>query len=289
MAVGLNRPTAGLADTPVQPGPDAAVVGRSTPNLVAPAPASARSAIALAARAETRLGLPMPASRRVEQVTDPTTGLALDEVTDLDAAGAPVGISRFDSAGRFVSSVRLGFVPSTGPTISAASAAKGAAAILASIGMVASDNAAVTPRAAGGWLVRWVRLVRAIPVPGDGVGVQLNSDGSFHAIVRTEHRLAAGPAVPIDSARVRRLTSTRLDLWLPADVRGSASVSSPALAWVAPNDTFGDPIPAGPPGVLRLAWIVRVTIHGSLVERLAGLELAFDAGDGTPLGGDLLE
>jgi hypothetical protein len=41
--------------------------------------------------------------------------------------------------------------------------------------------------------------------------------------------------------------------------------------------------------VLRLAWIVRVTMNGSLVERLAGLELAFDAGDGTPLGGDLLE
>ena len=62
-----------------------------------------------------------------------------------------------------------------------------------------------------------------------------------------------------------------------------------ALAWVAPNDTFGDALPTSSPDELRLAWIVRVTTSGSLAGRLAGLELAFDAGDGSALGGDLLE
>jgi len=66
-------------------------------------------------------------------------------------------------------------------------------------------------------------------------------------------------------------------------------VSSLGLAWVAPNDTFGDPLPAGRAGSLRLAWVVRVAMSGALADRLAGLELAFDAGDGQPLGGDVLE
>jgi hypothetical protein len=289
LAVGLNRPTAGFADSMVRPGLDAAATSRAASNGAAPVPASAAAAIALTAIAETSLGLPVPASRSVEQVTDPTTGMALDEVTDFDAGGEPIGISNFDTRGQLMSSVRLGIVAPTDAPISAASAARSAAAILASIGVAASGRAAVTPRAAGGWLVRWVRLVQAVPVPGDGVGVQVAGDGSFHAMVRTEHALAAAPAVAIDPARIRLLTRTRLDLWLPANVRGRASISSPSLAWVAPNDTFGDAIPAGPPGVLRLAWIVRVTTSGPLVHRLAGLELAFDAGDGTPLGGDLVE
>jgi hypothetical protein len=58
---------------------------------------------------------------------------------------------------------------------------------------------------------------------------------------------------------------------------------------VAPNDTFSDPVPVAPAGTLRLAWVVRVTNSGALAERVAGLELAFDAGDGSPLGGDVLE
>ena len=275
MTVGFSRSTAGL-------------VGSELRSRLAASDAAA-TAVALAAGVETQLGIPTPASRSVERITDTATGLALDEVTDLDIGGTPMGISRFDTGGQLVSSVRLGFVAPSDPSISAGSAAGIAGAILAGLRLAVPGTAAVTPRAAGGWLVRWVRSVGAVPVPGDGAAVQLAGDGSFHAIVRTQHLLAPIPAVLIDALRVRVLAEARLAGWFTADIRADASISSPALAWVAPNDTFGDAPPAASRGAVRLAWIVRVTTSGPLAERLAGLELAFDAGDGTPLGGDILE
>jgi hypothetical protein len=107
--------------------------------------------------------------------------------------------------------------------------------------------------------------------------------------VRTEHPVAAVPASTIDEARVRLLAAARLDAWFTGGAHGEATIGSVAKAWVAPNDTFGDPLPAVPAGALRLAWVVRVTTSGALADRLAGLELAFDAGSGMPLGGDVLE
>ena len=144
-------------------------------------------------------------------------------------------------------------------------------------------------RASGGWLVRWTRVVGSVPVPGDGVGVQLAIDGTFRAVVRTEHRLGPTPPVLISAADAQRGAAARLDRWLSPDLRPDTAVASVGLAWIAPNDTFGDSVPTDAAGLLRLAWIVRVTTSGSLADRVAGLELAFDAGDGAPLGGDLLE
>lgn len=292
MALGFDRPPAGFVGAGIQGGLAAFGADRTGPDraaLTAAMDPALTPAIALAAEIDAQLGLPAPASRSVERVTDTASGLVVSEVTDLDGSGTPIAVSRFDLAGRLVSSVRLGFITATGSPISAARAASAATTILARVRMAAPGTPAVTPRAAGGWLVRWVRIVATVPVPGDGIGVQLTGNGEFHAIVRTQHELAAAPAVRIDQAQVRLLVGARLDGWFAGSLRREAAISSLGLAWVAPNDTFGDAIPAGPPGVLRLAWIVRVTAKGSLADRFAGLELAFDAGQGTPLGGDLLE
>lgn len=255
-----------------------------TLSAVAMATVSAR-----AADLDQRLGLQVPAGRSVARLIDTASGQTVDEVTDLNPHGKPVAISRFDLSGQLVSSVRLGYAATIGMAVSAPAAVTAAGKILASIGIQAAGSPAATARATGGWLVRWVRLVVGVPVPSDGVSVQLAAGGSFHSIVRTEHPLAAVPPITIDQARIRVLAEARLDLWLKADVRGLAGVSSLGLAWVAPNDTFGDPLPAGPAGSLRLAWVVRVAMSGALADRVAGLELAFDAGDGQPLGGDVLE
>ena len=131
--------------------------------------------------------------------------------------------------------------------------------------------------------------IGSVPAPGDGVSVQLGDGGAFHAIVRTEHPIVAAPPSTIDEARVRLVAAARLDAWFTGTVQGEATIASVTRAWIAPNDTFGDPLPAGPAGALRLAWVVRVTTSGALAEELAGLELAFDAGTGMPLGGDVLE
>ena len=266
-------------------------VGLDTPRTVA---AASAGAIARATEIEVQLALPQPASRSVALVSDRDTGQQVSELVEFDAAGSPTAISRFDPAGRLLSLVRLGFVPQTSPGIGSTQASQRASSILASLGLAPASLApaslpAVTPRATGGWLIRWVRLVGSVPVPSDGLSVQLAPDGSVHAIVRTEHRLAPAPAVPLDVAYVRLLAEARLDTWFAAGVRAEASLGQPSLAWVAPNDTFGDAIPNDSVGDLRLAWIVRVTTSGSLAEQVAGIELAFDAGDGTALGGDLLE
>jgi hypothetical protein len=97
------------------------------------------------------------------------------------------------------------------------------------------------------------------------------------------------PSATLGTAAVRSLAGARLDTWLAPSLRDDATIASIAQAWVVPNDTFGDPIPAGSPGLLRLAWVVRVATSGSLADSLGGLELAFDAGTGVPLGGDVLE
>ncbi len=244
---------------------------------------------ALVADVEGRLGLHAPASRTAVRLVDSTSGQIVDEVTDLDLNGRPLAISRFDTSGRLVASVRLGLTPASRVTISAQAAVNGAGAILATVGIPASGSPVGTPRAAGGWLVRWIRLVGGVPVPGDGVSVQLGADGSFHALTRSEHPLAAAPSARIDQARVRDLVKARLDAWLSPELRAQAIVTTMSLAWVMPNDTFGDPPPAGPAGSLRLAWLVRISATGDLADRFAGLELAIDAGDGTALGGDVLE
>jgi len=279
MTIGIGRATTGSDEA------------RGTASAIA-APAAAPAiapAAALAAEVGTELGLPVPASRTVERITDAASGQALDEVTDLNAAGAPLSISRFDTAGGLVSAIRLGFVAQGGTTIVASAAGSAATAILAKAGIVGQGSPVVSPRAVGGWLVRWSRAVGAVPVPGDGIVVQLDPDGSFHAVVRTEHGLAPVPASTLGAAAARLLASSRLDGWLSSGVREQATIASVGQAWVVPNDAFGDPLPAGSTNLLHLAWVVRVTTTGSLADMLGGLELAFDAGTGASLGGDLLE
>lgn len=267
----------------------AGVDRRTSPDRLTLSAAAAATATALTASLDQRLGLPVPASRVAERLSDPASGLIVDEVRDLNSLGQPIAISRFDPAGQLVSSVRLGLIAPGTPALTTVAATSRGQAIAASAGMTVAGTPTATPRATGGWLVRWVRNIAGIPAPGDGVSVQVSGDGSFHAIVRTEHPLAPLPASTLTEAQARVLAATRLDAWFTGPLHGLAGISTLALAWVAPNDTFSDPLPAAPAGTLRLAWVVRVTTSGALADQVSGLELAFDAGDGSPLGGDVLE
>ena len=180
-----------------------------------------------------------------------------------------MAITRFDLSGSLVSSVRLGYVaPSILPITQSAAAAQSGDDREPASSVPVAGTPAVSARAAGGWLVRWARLIGSVPAPGDGVTVQLADSGSFHAIVRTEHptrrrsgqhdRRGPGPG-PRGRAAGRLVHGE--------GASGEATIASVARAWVAPNDTFGDPLPAGPAGALRLAWVVRVTTSGALADR----------------------
>src|SRR5450755_4630848 len=69
---------------------------RTAPDRLTLSAAAAATTTALAASLDDQLGLPIPASRVAQRLTDPATGVIVDEVRDLDPSGQPIGISRFD-------------------------------------------------------------------------------------------------------------------------------------------------------------------------------------------------
>ena len=59
--------------------------------------------------------------------------------------------------------------------------------------------------------------------------------------------------------------------------------------WIAPNDAFAPGGADAPAATLRLAWVVTFGTTGALADRLHGVAVYVDAGDGTILGGDVAE
>jgi hypothetical protein len=70
---------------------------------------------------------------------------------------------------------------------------------------------------------------------------------------------------------------------------GELRIVAAERVWVAPNDMFGGARLDAPAETLRLAWAVRFEAQGTLAERLRSVEVWIDAGDGRPLGGDVIE
>jgi hypothetical protein len=251
------------------------------------------AAAAAASRAighENALGLGAAISQRtVDRVVDRRGHRTYDEVTDLDARGRPVAVIRYGLDGRLLAATQLGWQPGTGRALVNGSAAVRAADRLArSVGIAPVGRGVAQSRGANGWSVRWDRVDGGIPVPGDGLRLQLWPDGSFHGLVLSEHPLAARPAATIPAATAETTVGGLLDGWIPAAARRDARIAGAALAWVAPNDTFEPARPDAPAEVRRLAWVVSVRSSGALAGTLRGLEVSIDAVDGTLLGGDVL-
>lgn len=280
LVTGLARPAD--ATDPYVAGSEATTASRL-------AGSAANAATARAAAHERVLGLAAAARRSVDRVVDRRAGRTYDEVTDLDAAGRPVAMLRYALDGRLVAASQLGWRPGPGRPLAGSPAAIAAADRLArSAGLTPAGNAAAERRGTNGWSVRWDRVVDGVPVPGDGLRIQLWPDGSFHGLATSEHPLAARPSNPIARSSAEAAVGRLLDRWIPAPDRARARIASAALAWVAPNDTFEPGLPDAPADVRRLAWVVSVRTTGPLADTLRGLEVDIDAGDGSLLGGDVL-
>ncbi len=280
LVTGLARPAD--ATDPYVAGSEATTATR----LAGPA---ANAATVRAAAHERVLGLTAATRRTVDRVVDRRAQRSYDEVTDLDAAGRPVAVLRYALDGRLVAATRLGWLPGPGRPLAGSPAAIAAADRLArSVGMIPAGAVAAERRSANGWSVRWDRIVDGVPVPGDGLRVQLWPDGSFHGLAATEHPLAARPSSPIAASSAELTAGRLLDRWIPSPDRANARIASASLAWVAPNDTFEPARPDAPADVRRLAWVVSVRTSGPLADALRGLEMWIDAGDGSLLGGDVL-
>ncbi len=280
LVTGLARPAD--ASDPYVAGGDATRVSRLTD-------ARAASIADRAAADEHVLGSVAVARRTVDRIVDRRVHRTFDEVTGLDPRGRPVEVLRYDVGGRLIAASRLGWPGAVGrPLDGSANAIRAADHLARSVGIVPHGRPVAEGRGVNGWNVRWDRVVAGIPVPGDGVRVQLWADGTFHGLAVSEHGLAAAPGATLASGRAEAAATTLLDRWIPAKHRSEARISSSSLAWVAPNDTFEPARPDAPAEIRRLAWVVTVRSTGTLAASLRGLEIWIDAGDGSLLGGDVL-
>ena len=249
----------------------------------------AAAALALAAAFRARLGLPEPATSRVERVVDRFDGTGYDEVTASDGAGQALHLARFDARGRLVGAVAFGWQAAGGPPLANAAAARARGDRLAAdLGLEQSGTPDVRQGPDDtGWTLTWPRLVDGVPVVGDGVRVDLWPDGRMHAIVRTEHPLAPPPSAKLDEATAR-IRATAMLGTIFGSRSGQVRIASLAPGWVAPNSAFDPTGPDAPGATLRLAWIVEARTSGDLADGLRAVKLFLDAGTGTLIGGDVL-
>jgi hypothetical protein len=258
--------------------------------------AAARPVIERATSIAAILGLPSAARRAVTHVIDRFGGQTYDEVIEFDQAGRMTGLQRFDEAGALRAAVRFGWIGAGGPRLQSDDAVRARATeLLGGLGVRVAGRARTGPGrvvpapSAGGWTVDWDRVADGVRVPGDGLRIQVWPDGSFHGLSVSERGLAPRPATLIEQSTAARIASGHLDRWLPPGNRGQAGIGRTELVWAPPTDTFAPDRPDAPGSVLRLAWRVTVTTSGDFADRIRAIEIDIDAGDGSLLGGDILE
>jgi len=258
---------------------------RSTRTLAIEATTAAR-AVEHAAALSRALGLPAGAGT-VQRLDDRFEHQTYDEVVSRDRAGRAVALARFGTDGRVVMALALGWHGSSARSVGRAVAADRAAAFVkaSDVGVTGTPSIAAV---SSGWSVRWSRVAAGAPVLGDGVRVLLWPDGSFHGLAVSARSLAAAPDRRIPAAKAEQLAERTAAARYGTKASGP-SVESSRLAWVAPNDAWNAAAPDAPGGTLRLAWVVTLRADGQLAERLRGLQVWVDAGDGTVVGGDVME
>lgn len=252
-------------------------------------PGRAAAALAAARGFRSPLGLPEPAASRVEHVVDRFAGTAYDEVIATDAEGRALHLQRIDDRGRLVAAVAFGWEAARGRSLADARAAGARARQLAAdlgLAVAGAPDVDRLPEGAG-WTASWSRVVDGIPVPGDGVRIDLWADGRTHAVVATERALAPRPEAVLDEAAARDLASASLAELL-GDRRDEVTIRELALRWVPPNDAFDPAGPDAPGSTLRLAWVAEARTGGGLAESLRAVRLYLDAGTGALIGGDVL-
>jgi hypothetical protein len=265
---------------------DPFVAGQRSTRTVAIGATETGRALERAAQLSRALGL-AGATRTVERLDDRFEHRTYDEVVAKDRSGRPVAIARFGTDGRVVMAVALGWHGSAARAVERDAAASRASAILRASG-VAVSGASTVRAVSSGWAVSWSRVASGAPVLGDGVRVLLWPDASFHAVAVSERPLAASPGRRISAEKAQRIAERTAAPRYGAKAN-DVTVDSTRLAWVAPNDAWNAVAPDAPGQTLRLAWVVTLRTDGQLAERVRGLQVWLDAGDGSVLGGDVLE
>ena len=172
------------------------------------------------------------------------------------AQAAPCTCSASTSGGRLVGAVSFGWQAAGGRRLPGVAAARArAAALAADLGLDVAGQPEVRQEPdETGWAIAWPRVVDGIPVPGDGVRVDLWPDGRVHAVVRTERPLAARPPALIDEAAARARAGRHLadlfgePLGAGRDRRRPRSAGSPRTTRSSPRRRTPPTPRSGSPG-----------------------------------------
>lgn len=252
-----------------------------------PIPAPPLEATAARTRAEAilaKLGLPGRAVTTT-RVEDRFEQRVVDRVSFQDANG-PSALVELEPGGRPQLVIALGWRGSKGRAVARDIALRQAVAHARAVGFEVTGSPTVL-ETADEWEVVWERQVDGVPVLGDGVRVSLWKDGTFHAIARWEHPLAPRPTTTIGADTARQMAADHFAERLGR--RGAITIESARLAWVRPNDLWDPSLPDAPLPTAHLAWIVGGKPNGNLAASVRRLEVWLDAGDGSVIGGDVIE
>jgi hypothetical protein len=241
------------------------------------------------ASARDALGFPTGAKRAGKHVHDGIHATDYDEVDEVDGSGRPVALTQFDPNGHLVSAVRFDAPAASSPKVSRDSAGKTAAGGLKAAGVVVTGPyQADADQIFGGWDVHWDRSQDGVRVRGDETRVRVRTDGHIQSVATVEHDLAVAPATRIASDDATNVVSGQFDRWFAG--RGSGyTIGEKSLEWVGPNATFDPAKLAATPSAYRLAWVVNVKPSGAAADYLSLVTMYVDAGDGSVLGGDVVE
>jgi hypothetical protein len=280
MVIGLGLPTVAASDPFVAGQP----ATRRAPLIDA-----GQAALGHARRVLDGLGLPVPVEAAAVRLVDRLESATYDEVTFRDTRGRPVLVLRIHPDGVLRDLTRLDAPGPAARPIERAAVGGRASAAARAAGLRPAGDPIISQDPTSGWSAAWPRLEGGTPVLGDGTWVRLDTDGSVRSIASVRSSLAARPVSVLVEAEARRIAERHLDALVDPSVRADIRIAGARLAWVAPNDTFEPALPDAPAAARRLAWVFRAVPTGPLAERLRGLELDLDAGDGRLIGGDTLE
>jgi hypothetical protein len=250
---------------------------------------SSPDVFARAKAARDALGFPVGAKRSGRHVQDGGRKVSYDEVSEVDTADRPIALTQFDGSGRLLAAVRF-----DSPTASAASTTPDAATRAAQRGLAASgvpvsgQPQADADSTSGGWNVHWARTQGGLPVRGDETRVHVWQDGRIQSVASVQHDLASAPARRLDQAAATNSVSSQLGRWF-AGSESAAAIQGMDLEWVGPNAAFDPSKLDATPAPYRLAWVANVKPSGPVAQSVRLITLYIDAGDGTVLGGDVVE
>ncbi|MGD0861762.1 MAG: hypothetical protein ABSA21_03255 [Candidatus Limnocylindrales bacterium] len=265
--------------------------GLGTPTRVETALAADADTALFAREVETRdaLGFPVGVKRIGRHVLDGFEHAEYDEVTEVDSAGKVQAVTQFDSRGHLRAAVRLDAAPASKSRVTRDGAVRSAQKSARAAGLdIGTPTSTQADQATGGWTVHWARMQAGVRVRGDETRVQVWPDGRIQSVARAEHDLAAAPVQRIGSDAARQVASANLDSWSAGRNSGYA-IQNVYLEWVGPNAAFDPDRATADEAPYRLAWVAEVKPFGDAANYAWLISLFIDAGDGSIIGGDLVE